>query len=62
MRCLSLIVAAMHGYNMVCPVSMAEVSDEGKFEGATVIEPHRGAYWGPVAVLDYASLAGPQSK
>ena len=48
----------MHGYNMVCPVSMAEVSEEGKFEGATVMEPHKGAYWGPVTVLDYSSLVG----
>jgi DNA polymerase delta subunit 1 len=31
-------------------------SNEGKYEGAVVIEPTRGYYQDPVAVLDFASL------
>ncbi|AGE55819.1 DNA polymerase [Acanthocystis turfacea Chlorella virus MN0810.1] len=29
---------------------------EGKFEGATVLEPKKGAYFEPIAALDFASL------
>jgi len=29
---------------------------EGKFEGATVLEPKKGAYFSPIAALDFASL------
>jgi DNA polymerase delta subunit 1 len=27
---------------------------EGKFEGATVLEPKKGAYFEPIAALDFA--------
>jgi DNA polymerase delta subunit 1 len=30
--------------------------DEGKYEGATVLEAQTGAYYGPVTALDFASL------
>jgi DNA polymerase delta subunit 1 len=32
------------------------VVNEGKFEGAVVLEPTRGYYQDPVAILDFASL------
>ena len=31
-------------------------ADEGKYEGAVVIEPTRGFYIHPIATLDFASL------
>ena len=32
------------------------VPDEGKYEGATVLEAQTGAYYGPITALDFASL------
>ena len=41
--------------NLVIPVRRVQ-SNEGKFEGATVIEPKKGYYDKPIATLDFASL------
>lgn len=53
-RCFSMVVKKMHDYDIICPSVM--YTGEGAYEGATVIEPTKGAYWGPIAVCDYASL------
>lgn len=45
--------AAEEGY--VIPAMKGEASDE-QYEGATVIEPHKGYYDIPIATLDFASL------
>ena len=42
-------------HDLVIPVER-KGSDEGKYEGAVVIEPTRGFYQDPVATLDFASL------
>lgn len=45
--------AADEGY--VIPAMRAEISEE-QYEGATVIEPEKGYYDVPIAILDFASL------
>lgn len=52
-----MIIRKMHDYDIICPSVMYATA--GDYEGATVIEPTKGAYWGPIAVLDYASLVRP---
>ena len=57
-RCYSMMVRAMGARAMICPddFEVKEGDAEGKYEGATVIEPKRGAWFTPVVTLDYASL------
>ena len=42
-------------HDLLIPVER-KGQDEGKYEGAVVIEPTRGFYQQPVATLDFASL------
>jgi DNA polymerase delta subunit 1 len=53
-RCFSCLFgkAREMGYSM--PDDKAWVT-EGKYEGATVLEPKKGAYFTPIAALDFAS-------
>ena len=70
-KCFSLLVKAMHARNMICPDDWAfsegetEADAEARardaeaqtgYVGATVLEPITGAYFQPVAVLDFAAL------
>ena len=43
--------------NFVIPAfRRVNTSDDGKYEGATVLEAQTGAYYGPITALDFASL------
>lgn len=42
-------------HDLLIPVDRHK-SDEGKYEGAVVIEPNKGFYKEPIATLDFASL------
>ena len=55
-KCFSQILRKIHERGMVCP---DEINNEGapeKYTGAVVIEPKRGIYYEPIAVLDFMSL------
>ena len=54
-RVMSLILRKARRRNLILPTVRSE-DGGGHYEGATVIEPHRGYYDKPVAVLDFASL------
>jgi DNA polymerase delta subunit 1 len=42
--------------DFLIPTEVRSAGSDGKFEGAVVLEPTRGYYTSPVAVLDFASL------
>jgi len=54
-RCFSCLFGTARTMNYSIPDDKAWVTD-GKYEGATVLEPHKGAYFTPIAALDFASL------
>lgn len=54
-RSYSLIVKECIAKNFTIPDEIP-ISGSYEFEGATVLEPQRGAYYKPVAGLDFASL------
>ena len=54
-RVWSLFLEAARRQGFVCPDD-AGWKPEGKYEGATVLDARRGAYFAPVVALDFASL------
>lgn len=52
-RVMSMIVAKMHQYGMICP---SRVDQRDTYKGSTILEPKKGAFWDPVAVVDFVSL------
>ena len=54
-RCYSCLVRKSRELGYVIPDDKAWAV-EGKYEGATVLEPRRGAYFEPIAALDFSSL------
>ncbi|AGE56179.1 DNA polymerase [Paramecium bursaria Chlorella virus NE-JV-1] len=54
-RAFSCLFGKAREMNYAIPDDKAWTT-EGKFEGATVLEPKKGAYFEPIAALDFASL------
>ena len=54
-RAFSCLFGKAREMNYAIPDDKAWAA-EGKFEGATVLEPKKGAYFTPIAALDFASL------
>ncbi|PAV70284.1 hypothetical protein WR25_24092 [Diploscapter pachys] len=55
-KILSMILRKCKANRFFVPVIEHQGNDGEGFEGATVIEPHRGFYNEPIATLDFASL------
>ena len=53
-RCFSCLFGKAREMNYAIPDDKAWAT-EGKYEGATVLEPKKGAYFTPIAALDFAS-------
>ena len=53
-RVFSALVGKAREMGFAVPDDKA-IATEGKFEGATVLEPKKGAHFEPVAALDFAS-------
>jgi DNA polymerase delta subunit 1 len=54
-RCFSCLFGKAREMGYSIPDDKAWTT-EGKYEGATVLEPKKGAYFTPIAALDFASL------
>lgn len=54
-RVFSALVGKARSMGYVIPDDKA-ISTQGKFEGATVLDAKKGAYFEPIAALDFASL------
>jgi len=54
-RCFSCLFGKSREMNYAIPDDKAWAA-EGKYEGATVLEPKKGAYFEPIAALDFSSL------
>jgi len=54
-RCFSCLFGKSREMGYSIPDDKAWTT-EGKYEGATVLEPKKGAYFTPIAALDFASL------
>ena len=54
-KCFSQVLRKVREKGMLCPSDLCQDEDAGGYTGATVIDPMRGVYWDPVAVLDFAS-------
>lgn len=52
-RAFSCLFGKAREMNYAIPDDKAWAA-EGKFEGATVLEPKKGAYFTPIAALDFA--------
>lgn len=52
-RCFSCLFGKAREMNFAIPDDKAWTT-EGKYEGATVLEPKKGAYFTPIAALDFA--------
>ncbi|KAJ6305585.1 hypothetical protein OIU78_021014 [Salix suchowensis] len=55
-KVLSQLLRKAKEKNLVIPNVKRAGSEEGKYEGATVLEPKAGFYENPIATLDFASL------
>lgn len=54
-RVFSALIGKARSMGFVIPDDKA-ISTDGKFEGATVLDAKKGAYFEPIAALDFASL------